>query len=64
MKCPRCSSLQLRKTNGGENRITLFVRSLVAAVQCYRCGHVFYRPSVLTEDLPPTAQYRTLRRAA
>jgi hypothetical protein len=64
MKCPRCSSIQLRKTIDNDNRISLVVRPFIAAVQCYRCGHLFYRPTVWTEELPPTPQYRTLRRAA
>jgi predicted nucleic-acid-binding Zn-ribbon protein len=64
MKCPQCGSIQLRRTTDSDNRITMIVRPFIVAVQCYRCGHEFYRPSVMTEDLPATPQYHRARRAA
>ncbi len=64
MKCPRCSSVTLRRSRDSDNRLFLVVRPFVAAVQCYRCGHLFYRPTALTDELPSAPRYGKNRRAA
>jgi hypothetical protein len=64
MKCPRCGSTKLRKSNEADSRLTLVVRPFVVSIQCYWCGHQFYRPTALADDLRTTPTYPRYRRAA
>ena len=64
MKCPRCGSATLRRSQDSDNRLVLVVRPFVRAIQCYRCGHQFYRPTALTDELPSAPRYGKYRRAA
>jgi DNA-directed RNA polymerase subunit RPC12/RpoP len=64
MKCPRCGSATLRKSQDSGSRLFLVVRPFVRPVQCYRCGHEFYRPTALTDELPSAPRYGKYRRAA
>jgi hypothetical protein len=64
MRCPRCGSKSLRKVQRGERKLTLLVRAFVLPICCYRCGHHFYRPTAMAEELPATPPYARSRRAA
>jgi hypothetical protein len=63
MKRPRCGSSKLRKESG-ERRLALLLRAVVLPIRCYWCGHHFYRPTALAEELQPAPSYGRLRRAA
>jgi hypothetical protein len=63
MKCPRCGSSKLRKVSH-ERRLAALLRAVFLPIRCYWCGHEFYRPTALAEELQPTPTYGRLRRAA
>jgi transposase-like protein len=64
MKCPRCGSTKLRKSQVDSSRLELIIRPFVIRVRCYLCGHDFLRPTAWTESLPSAPKYRANRRAA
>jgi DNA-directed RNA polymerase subunit RPC12/RpoP len=63
MKCPRCGSRELRKPSATDSRLKQVIRVIVLPIRCYWCGHEFYRPTAMTDDLRATPGYR-VRRAA
>jgi transposase-like protein len=64
MKCPRCGSTKLRKSQHDDSRLELIIRPLLVRVRCYLCGHDFLRPTVWTDGMPSSPKYPANRRAA
>ena len=64
MRCPRCSSTHLRKTATCERKLSSVIRLVVMPVRCLMCGHQFYRPTAMTDDLRSEPSYHRYRRVA
>lgn len=64
MRCPRCASTKLRKIASDDTTISIVLRPLVIKIRCYWCGHVFHRPTVISDELQSEPKYRRSRRAA
>lgn len=64
MKCPRCGSVKLRKSQQDQSTLAIFIRPFLVRVRCYLCGHDFLRPTAWTDALPSAPKYRSSRRAA
>ncbi|MBC8875351.1 MAG: hypothetical protein H8E44_38495 [Planctomycetes bacterium] len=64
MRCPRCGSTHLRKTTAGQRKLSSVIRLVVVPVRCYMCGHLFHRPTAMTDDLRSEPAYHRYRRVA
>jgi hypothetical protein len=55
VKCPKCHSSKAIGSNRGNAALASILRPIITCIRCRRCGHKYYRLTVLVRDLPQSA---------